>query len=93
MKLNALFTKNGIITFDSILQLQKEIDASIQDLGSRAANAKKIVDCLYKRPMINAEKVSEVACISMPSAYKLISIIHTAMQKVMLAGQENQIYS
>jgi Fic family protein len=64
--------KNGITTFDNILQLQKTVESSIQKLGSRAVNAKKIVDYLYNRPMINAEKVSEIAGISMPSAYKLI---------------------
>lgn len=64
--------KSGITTFDNILQLQKQVETSIQKLGSRAANAKKIVDYLYNHPMINAEKVSEVAGISMPSAYKLI---------------------
>lgn len=64
--------KSGITTFDNILQLQKQVETSIQKLGSRAANAKKVVDYLYNHPMINAEKVSEVAGISMPSAYKLI---------------------
>lgn len=65
-------SKNGIDTFDNILQLQKKVEANIQSLGSRAANAKKIVDYLYNRPMINAEKVSQIANISMPSSYKLI---------------------
>jgi Fic family protein len=62
----------GIKTFDSILQLQKQVDLEIQKLGRRAANAQKIIDYLYQKPLINAEKVSEVAKISYPSAYKLI---------------------
>ena len=65
--------KNGIITFDNIMQLQKTTEHNLQELRSRAVNAKKIVDYLYKRPVINAEKVSEIAGISMPSAYKLIA--------------------
>jgi hypothetical protein len=64
--------KNGIIIFDTILQLQKKVEANIQDIVSRAANAKKVVDFLYKRPIINAEKTHEIAGISLPSAYKLI---------------------
>ena len=63
---------NGIKTFDSILQLQKQVDMDLQTLGSRAANANKITNYLYQKPLINAEKVSEVAGISYPSAYKLI---------------------
>jgi len=65
--------KNGIITFDNIMQLQKTTEHNLQELRSRAVNAKKIVDYLYKRPVINAEKVSKIAGISMPSAYKLIA--------------------
>lgn len=65
--------KNGIVTFDNILQLQKQIEIDIQSLGSRALKAKKVIDYLYKRPMITADKPSEIASISMPSSYKLIS--------------------
>ncbi len=65
--------KSGIRTFDNILQLQKLVDTKIQSLGSRASKAKRIADYLYKKPLLNAEKASEIAEISMPSAYKLIS--------------------
>lgn len=65
--------KKGIFTFDKILQLQKETDLKIQKLGSRAANAQKIMNFLYQKPMINADIVSKVAEISMPSAYTLIT--------------------
>ncbi|MFO7933664.1 MAG: Fic family protein, partial [Bacteroidales bacterium] len=58
-------SKNGIKTFDNILQLQKKVESEIQKLGSRVTKAKKVIDYLYKRPIINAEKVSEVANISM----------------------------
>jgi len=66
-------SKNGINTFDNILQLQKRVEVSIHQLGSRAAKANKVVDYLFKRPLVKAEKVSEIAEISMPSSYKLIS--------------------
>lgn len=65
--------KSGIATFDNIMQLQKQVEMSVQNLGSRAVNAKKVVDYLYNRPMINAEKVREITGISMPSCYKLIT--------------------
>ncbi|MDP4275932.1 MAG: Fic family protein, partial [Bacteroidota bacterium] len=62
----------GIKTFDSILQLQKQVEQEIQTLGSRAARAQKITNHLYQKPIINAEKVSKIAMISYPSAYKLM---------------------
>ena len=85
--------KSGITTFDTILQLQKTVDASIQKLGSRAVNAKKIVDYLYNRPMINAEKVSEIAGISMPSAYKLIVDLEKLdILKEVTGSQRGRVY-
>jgi Fic family protein len=86
-------SKNGINTFDNILQLQKKVEKDIQALGSRAANAKKIVDSLYKRPVINAEKVHEIADISMPSSYKLISDLEKMqVLKEVTGGQRGRMY-
>jgi Fic family protein len=85
--------KNGITTFDNILQLQKKVESSIQKLGSRAVNAKKVVDYLYNRPMINAEKVSEIAGISMPSAYKLIVDLEKLdILKEVTGSQRGRVY-
>ena len=64
--------KSGIATFDNILKLQKLVETRIQTLGSRAANAQKVVNYLYQRPLIDAAKVGEVVGISAASAYKLI---------------------
>ncbi|HDP69804.1 MAG TPA: Fic family protein [Actinobacteria bacterium] len=85
--------RNGIITFDNILQLQKQIDIDIQSLGSRALKAKKVIDYLYKRPMITADKVSEIASISMPSSYKLISDLEKLeILKEKTGGQRSRVY-
>lgn len=65
--------QNGIATFDNILKLQKQVEAQIQTLGSRASNAQKVVKFLYQRPLIDAAKVGQVAGISPASAYKLIA--------------------
>jgi Fic family protein len=66
-------SKNGIQTFDKILQLQKKTERDIQSLGSRTSNAIKIVQYLYGRPVLDASKVAEIAGISLASAYKIIS--------------------
>jgi len=64
--------KNGISTFDSILKLQKEVDAKIQKLGSRANNATVLINYLYQHPMIDAQKAKEVTGLSLPTVYKLL---------------------
>lgn len=65
--------QSGIATFDNILKLQKQVEAQLQGLGSRASNAQKIVNYLYQRPLLDAAKVGEVAGVSPASAYKLIA--------------------
>lgn len=85
--------KNGIVTFNNILQLQKQIDIDIQSLGSRASKAKKVIDYLYKRPLITADKVSEIASVSMPSSYKLIADLEKLkILKEKTGGQRSRVY-
>ena len=86
-------SKKGIATFDNILQLQKQVEIKLQILGSRAANAQKITNYLYQRPSINAEKVSETAKISLPSAYKLIADLEKLeILKEITGGQRGRVY-
>ena len=86
-------SKNGIKTFDNILQLQKKVESEIQKLGSRATKAKKVIDYLYQRPIIDADKVSEVADISMPSSYKLISDLEKMdILKEVTGGKRGRTY-
>jgi Fic family protein len=64
--------KSGIDTFDKVLKLKVETESKIQKLGSRAANGQKVLNYLYQKPYLNAEKVREITGLSMPSCYKLI---------------------
>lgn len=85
--------KKGIATFDGILQLQKQNEIKIQNLGSRAANAQKITNELYQRPIVNAERVSEISEISMPSAYKLIADLEEMGILIEITGgQRRRLY-
>lgn len=62
----------GVKTFDSILQLQKQTENSISKLGSKSANAIKVINHLYQKPYINYQKVMSITGISHVSAYKMI---------------------
>jgi len=64
--------KNSIATFDAILKLQKDVEKRIGKLGSRAANAHKVIHYLYQRPLVDAARVAEITGLSAASAYKLI---------------------
>lgn len=57
-------TKSGVSTFDAILKLKKEVEFKIQNLGSKANNAQKVMSYLFKRPMIEVTQIMEVADVS-----------------------------
>ncbi|MBW1649292.1 MAG: Fic family protein [Deltaproteobacteria bacterium] len=85
--------EKGKDTFDNILQLQKENDLKIQNLGSRASNAQKVTNYLYVKPMISAKKVSELTELSLPSAYKLIEELEKSdILKEITGAQRKRIY-
>jgi len=63
---------NSIEAFDGIMKLQKDVDAKLQTLGSRANKAQKIMKNLYQHPIINAQKAKKITNLSLPSVYKLI---------------------
>lgn len=65
--------QSSIQTFDGILQLQKDIEAKLQTLGARAANAHKVVNRLYQHPIIDAAGVAKAAGVSPASSYKLLA--------------------
>jgi Fic family protein len=65
--------RSSTTTFDNILKLQKQVESQLQTLGSRTANAQKVMYYLYQRPVVNAAKVAEAAGVSPASAYKLIA--------------------
>ena len=85
--------RNSIATFDGILKLQKQVDSQIKTLGSRTANAQKVINYLYQHPMIDAAKVGEVAEISPASAYKLIADLEQfGILKEITGGKRGKMY-
>lgn len=65
-------TRSGITTFDSILKLKDETDVKIRTLGSRTANAQKLINYMYEQPIISAKNALEIINQTKPSVYKLL---------------------
>jgi Fic family protein len=65
--------RRGVVTFDRIMKLQKDVDERLQALGSRAANAQKVLQQLYRNPIADAARIGKAAAVSPASAYKLIA--------------------
>lgn len=85
--------KNSISTFDSILKLQKDVESKIQTLGSRSNNAQLIINFLFQRPIIDANKVKELTKLSSPSVYKLIvDLENLGILKEITGAKRGKIY-
>lgn len=85
--------ENGVKTFEKILVLQKDIETKIQSLGSRSANALKVINELYIRPITDANTVSEITNLSLVSSYKLISeLLRVGVLKEVTGGKRKRIY-
>lgn len=67
--------KTGVQTFDGILQLQKIIDEKLTNIGSRRNDARKVIEHLYVKPIIDANTVGSIIEKTPASAYKLIAIL------------------
>ena len=85
--------KSGVKTFDGILKLQKEVEAKMRTLGTRAANAQAVINNLYQHPLLDAVKVGEIAAISPASAYKLIADLEQlGILKEITGGKRGKTY-
>lgn len=85
--------QNGIKTFDNILKLKAQVEVKIQSLGSKAANAQKILQYLFKHPMIDATKVIEVAQVSQGTAYTILNQLEQfKILKEITGGKRGKLY-
>ena len=86
-------SKQGISTFDGILQLQKTLEIKLKTLGSRSLNAQKVVDYLYNQPVINVSVVEAIIQKSYVTAYKLINdLTELEILKEATGAQRHKLY-
>ncbi len=85
--------ENGVKTFEEILNLQKEYEEKIRSLGSRSANALKVLTELYKSPITDANAVADIAGISAASAYTLIANLEKIdLLSEVTGGKRGRVY-
>ncbi len=86
--------RSGIATFDNILKLQKKVEAQIQTLGSRAPRAHKVLESLYRDPVVDAARVGKIAKLSPASAYKLVADLERlGILKEITGGKRGRTYT
>lgn len=65
--------EKSVATFDKILQLEKSYEISIQQMKGRSAKALKLLNELYKKPIIDANGVISILEVTPASAYTLLT--------------------
>lgn len=86
-------TKTGVKTFDGILQLQKTLESKMKTIGSRSGDAYKIVEYLYTKPIIDAQKASVVTGKSLPPTYSLLALLEELkIIKEVTGAQRGKLY-
>lgn len=87
-------SKKGVQTFDGILQLQRTLDEKIKTLKSRSGDARKVIEYLFQRPVIDAQKVVQVTNKTPTTAYKLIDSMESlGIIKEITGSQRGKLYS
>lgn len=86
--------QSGVKTFDEIMQLQKTIERKLEGLGSKTADAQKVVQYLYTKPIVDASKIEAIIGKSPASVYKLINILEELeILKEITGQQRGRLYS
>ncbi|MEO1434647.1 MAG: Fic family protein, partial [Bacteroidota bacterium] len=79
---------NGILTFEKILKLKSDVESQIESLGRKRVNAKRLINYLFTKPLIDAQEVIEVLNVATQTAYNLIGALEKLNILVELSGSE-----
>lgn len=86
-------SKNGVETFDAILQLQRTLESQLQAFGSRSNEVRKIIDYLYTQPIIDAGRIHDITQKSKATNYKLLDdMVKVGILKELTQTQRNKLY-
>ena len=86
--------EKGVTTFNRILELERENESVIQQMGSRSANAMIVVKDLYLRPIIDAKRIANLCGVTSQSAYNLIEDLKDrGILFEITGGKRNRLYA
>ena len=85
--------EKGTKALDDIMNLQKEYEEEIKGMGSRSANALKLIDAMYQNPFTNTTKVASVINQSFPTANTLIKmLVEKGILSEITGGERGKTY-
>ena len=85
--------EHGIKTFKAIITLQQEYETNILTLGSRAKNARKLLQCMYATPIINARVIEKELDLGFSTANRLLkSLTELGILKEITGFSRNRLF-
>ena len=83
----------SISTFDSIMQLDKQVNEKLKSLGKRGAKAQSVINYMYQKPVINAQAVQKIIGSKNATAYSLIEdLVQLKIIKETTGNMRNRTY-
>ena len=85
--------EKGTEALNEILALQKEYEEMIKEMGSRSANALKLIDSMYQNPFTDITKTANIIGQSFPTAKTLIeSLVEKGILSEITGGRRGKKY-
>lgn len=89
----ALLAQHGIETFKAIVLLRQEYEAEILTLGSRAKNARELLNLMYANPIVSVSEVERELEMSFASANRLLkSLTELGVLKEITGFARNRLF-
>lgn len=85
--------ETGKKTFQEILVLRNEVESKVVSMGRRAKNAQKLLNVLYRRPVLNSAGVMKELGISQVAADQLLKeFLKVGIVKEMTGFKRNKLF-
>ncbi|MDR2683279.1 MAG: Fic family protein [Dysgonamonadaceae bacterium] len=86
--------QKGVETLNAIMQLKQSIEKQTDKLGKRGADARMLLDALYKKPVISVSETIDLIRRTPQTAYNLIADLEKeGILKEITGAQRNKLYS
>ncbi len=66
-------SQKGVNTLDSIMHMKQSIEKQMDTLGKRSAEARLVIDHMYKKPILSAKELIELTGKSSQTVYNLLA--------------------
>ena len=86
--------QKGVETLNGIMQLQETVEKQIDTLGKRGADARYLLDNLYRKPIVSPAETIEIINKTPQTAYNLLADLEKlGILKEITGAQRNKLYS